>query len=39
MSPYLMQAPVLGALIAVAAFAAILLFCTVTDALSQEAKK
>lgn len=31
MSPYLMQVPVLGALGAVAAFAAILLFCSITD--------
>jgi hypothetical protein len=32
MSPYLMQAPVLGALAAAAMFAAILLFCSITDA-------
>lgn len=39
MSPYLMQAPVLGAMIAAAAFAAILLFCSISDALSQGAEK
>ena len=39
MSPYLMQAPVLGALAAAAAFAAILLFCSITDALSNGGHK
>ena len=32
MSPYLMQAPVLGALTAAAMFAAILLLCSIRDA-------
>jgi hypothetical protein len=36
MSPHLMQAPILGALGAAAAFAAILLFCSITDALRKE---
>ena len=38
MSPYFMQAPVLGAIAAVAAFAAILLFCSISDALKGEAE-
>ena len=33
MSPYLLQAPVFGATLAVALFATILIFCSVTDAL------
>ena len=37
MSPYLMQAPVLGAMIAAAAFAAILMACSITDALKGDA--
>lgn len=37
MSPYLMQAPVLGAMIAAAAFAAILMFCSISDALTGDA--
>ncbi len=32
MSPYLMQVPFLGALTAAAMLAAILLFCSITDA-------
>ena len=39
MSPYLMQAPVLGAMIAVGAFAVVLLFCSITDAFAKEADK
>ncbi len=39
MSPYLMQAPILGAIAAVCVFAAILLFCTITDAFANEADK
>lgn len=33
MSPYLMQGPIIGAVGAAVAFAVILLFCSVTDAL------
>lgn len=36
MSPYLMQVPVLGALVAAAGFAAVLMFCSITDALRKE---
>jgi hypothetical protein len=39
MSPYIMQAPILGALAAAGGFAVILIFCSITDAMKSEGEK
>lgn len=39
MSPYIMQAPILGALAAVGGFAVTLIFCSITDAMKSEGEK
>ncbi len=39
MSPYLLQAPIIGAATMLSLFAAVLLFCSVTDAMRGDARR